>query len=354
MHPEDFRRHGHAWWTGWPTISARVGELPVTPAGRPGRHPPATPGLTSRSRRAVRSALPGLPGPDRPRDDALEPSRMVRLLPRQQQPAVGPGRDADRPRGAVHVVGTSPAATELEQVVMDWLRQMVGLAGGVRRRHSGHGLHRHAGGAAHRARARDRGRRRAPGAERRPRRSRSYASRGGALLGGQRRQARGLRARAAAQDRDRRGLRDASRGPGARDRTTISGGMRPACVVASIGTTSSTAIDPVARDRGDLPPHGDLAPRGRRLRRLGRDRARAALDLRRGGPGGQRRAQPAQVAADQLRLHRLLRARPDALLSAFSPAPEYLRTAHDDAGGELSATGASSWAGGSGRSSSGS
>ena len=52
---------------------------------------------------------------------------------------------------------TSPAATELEQVVMDWLRQMLGLPA-VRRRHPGHRLHRHPGGAAHRARAGDRGR----------------------------------------------------------------------------------------------------------------------------------------------------------------------------------------------------
>ena len=119
----------------------------------------------------------------------------------------------------------------------------------------------------------------------------------------------------------------------------LAAGLRPACVVASIGTTSSTAVDPVAEDRGDLPPPRDLAPRGRRLRGLGRDRPGAARPIRGLGAGRQHRAEPAQVAADQLRLHRLLRARPGrAALGVQSHAgipPDRPRRA----GGELSGLG---------------
>ena len=48
---------------------------------------------------------------------------------------------------------TSPAATELEQLVMDWVRQMLGLPEDVHRGHSGHRLDRHPRRAAHGARA---------------------------------------------------------------------------------------------------------------------------------------------------------------------------------------------------------
>ena len=41
----------------------------------------------------------------------------------------------------------SPALTELEEVMTDWMRQMVGLVARVERRHPGHGVDQHAGGA---------------------------------------------------------------------------------------------------------------------------------------------------------------------------------------------------------------
>ena len=138
-------------------------------------------------------------------------------------------------------------------------------------------------------------------------------------------------------DRDRRGVRDGPRRAGAGDRAPTS---RQDCGrhawSPAIGTTSSTAVDPVARDRGDLPPPRGLAPRGRGLRRLGRDRARAARPFDGGGAGRQHRVQPAQVAADQLRLHRLLTSATGTRCSrAFRLTPEYLRTAHDERGGQL-------------------
>ena len=48
---------------------------------------------------------------------------------------------------------SSPALTELEEVVTDWMRQMVGLSERLERRHPGHRVDEHAGRAALRARA---------------------------------------------------------------------------------------------------------------------------------------------------------------------------------------------------------
>ena len=141
---------------------------------------------------------------------------------------------------------TSPAATELEQVVMDWLRQMLGLAAGIRRGHSGHRLHRHPGGAALRPRARHRGRGRRGRTERRATAHGLRLARG-AFLGGQG----GASSPGYGLDRLRRidtdaGLRDASgaleRAIERRHRGRDSGRRASS---PSVGTTSSTAIDPV-------------------------------------------------------------------------------------------------------------
>ena len=90
----------------------------------------------------------------------------------------------------------------------------------------------------------------------------------------------------------------------------VAAGLKPACVVATIGTTSSTAVDPVPAIAAICRRHGiwlhvDAAYAG----------AAAIVPELRGilrghGVGRQHRPQSPQVAADQLRLHRLLRARP--------------------------------------------
>ncbi len=68
-------------------------------------------------------------------------------------------------------------------------------------------------------------------------------------------------------------------------------------VVATVGTTSSAAIDPVPAIAERLPGGGNLAPRGCRLRRAGRGLRGAPAVVRRLGARGLPRDQPAQMAA---------------------------------------------------------
>jgi aromatic-L-amino-acid decarboxylase len=110
----------------------------------------------------------------------------------------------------------------------------------------------------------------------------------------------------------------------------LAAGLRPACVVASIGTTSSTAVDPVAEvaaicRRHEIWLHVDAAYAGS---------AAIVPELRDRFRGWE--------LADSIVLnpHKWLLTNfdctayyvrdQDALLSAFSLTPEYLRTAHDE------------------------
>ena len=130
MHPDEFRRHGHQLVDWMADYFAGVGELPVTPDLRPGdvrrklpAHAPESaepferlfadftdvilPGMTHWNHPGWFAYFPGNNSP---------PSVLAEMLTATM--------------GAQCMSwATSPAATELEQVVMDWLRQMIGLPG---------------------------------------------------------------------------------------------------------------------------------------------------------------------------------------------------------------------------------
>ena len=143
---------------------------------------------------------------------------------------------------------TSPSATELEAVVMGWLRPPHRPAGRVRRRHLRHGVdlqppcHRRGargGRAAACARAASPGRADVP-------RLRVYCSDQahssidkGVILAGLGQEA----LRKIPTDAEYRMRPDALRAAIAEDRAA---GVRPIAVVATVGTTSTTSVDPVA------------------------------------------------------------------------------------------------------------
>jgi aromatic-L-amino-acid/L-tryptophan decarboxylase len=133
MDPASFRRHGHDVVDWIADYLEHVGDLPVRSTLSPG---------------AVRKALPDTP-PEAPEpfDDALHDLEEV-LLPgitHWNHPAFhayfaitgsGPGILGETLTAALNVNGmlwrTSPSATELEEHVVDWLRQLLGLPDGLR------------------------------------------------------------------------------------------------------------------------------------------------------------------------------------------------------------------------------
>ncbi|MCA9743280.1 MAG: amino acid decarboxylase [Deferribacteres bacterium] len=111
------------------------------------------------------------------------------------------------------------------------------------------------------------------------------------------------------------------------DRST---GWRPFCVVATIGTTSTTAVDPVAEianicEREDLWLHVDAAYAG----------SAAILPEMQHHFAGWEKADSVLVNPHKwlfvpLDLSLMYTRKPGVLRRAFSLVPEYLRTAHDD------------------------
>jgi aromatic-L-amino-acid/L-tryptophan decarboxylase len=129
MDVASFRRHGHAVVDWIADYLEGVGDLPVLAQVTPGE---------------VRDALPSGP-PDGPEPFAATLADLDEvLLPgitHWNHPAFhayfaitgsGPGILAEAVSAALNVNGmlwrTSPAATELEEVTLDWLRQLLGLA----------------------------------------------------------------------------------------------------------------------------------------------------------------------------------------------------------------------------------
>jgi aromatic-L-amino-acid/L-tryptophan decarboxylase len=128
MSPDEFREHGHALVEWLASYMERVGELPVSPAVEPG---------------AVRAALDPTPPPDpEPFTDVMRDlSRIVEPgLTHWQSPdffayfpanTSGPSILGELAAAGLGVQGmlwsTSPACTEVETLVLDWMVQLLGL-----------------------------------------------------------------------------------------------------------------------------------------------------------------------------------------------------------------------------------
>jgi len=330
MHPDEFRRHAHELVDWMADYMARVGELPVTPPVAPGdirRRLPSSPPEAGEQFAALFQdfrdlIVPGMTHWNHP--------GWFAYFPGNNSPPSILGEMLTATMGAQCMSWvTSPAATELEQVVMDWLRQMVGLpaefVGSIQDTASTATLVALLS-------------------------AREHASKGVVGLQGLRagppltvyasREAhssvdKGVKLAGYGLEQLRRVPTDAlyAMDPAALEREIerdSAGGLRPACVVASIGTTSSTAVDPIAEVAAICRRHGiwlhvDAAYAGS---------AAIVPELRDRFQGWE--------LADSIVLnpHKWLltnfdctayyvRDR-DALLSAFSLTPEYLRTAHDD------------------------
>lgn len=128
MDPDEFRRHGHALVDWMADYFARVAELPVTPAMRPGEistrlpaQPPASGEPFERLFADFREViLPGMTHWNHP--------GWFAYFPCNNSPPSVLAEMLTATMGAQCMSwATSPAATELEQVVMGWLRDMLGL-----------------------------------------------------------------------------------------------------------------------------------------------------------------------------------------------------------------------------------
>jgi aromatic-L-amino-acid/L-tryptophan decarboxylase len=133
MGPEELRAHGHRVVDWIADYLAGVGERPVLAQVSPGE---------------VRAGLPAAPPEDpEPFDTALDDLDAVIMpgITHWNHPAFhayfaitgsGPGILGEALTAALNVNGmlwrTSPSATELEEAVVDWLRQMLGLPGDLR------------------------------------------------------------------------------------------------------------------------------------------------------------------------------------------------------------------------------
>ena len=330
MHPDEFRRHAHALVDWMADYLRDVGTLPVTPAVAPGdirSRIPETPPLDSEPFDALfddfrRVIVPGMTHWNHP--------GWFAYFPCNNSPPSILGEMLTSTIGAQGMSwATSPAATELEQVVMDWLRQMIGLPAGyvgviqdtastatlvalltareraTEGRTGAHGLD-----------AAD-----APLAVYASREAHSSVDKAVKLAGY------GLERLRHIETDDAYALQPEALARALEaDRAA---GVRPACVVASVGTTSSTAVDP-------LRPIAELCRRYGAWLHVDAAYAGAAAivpELRPLFDG--------MEEADSIVLnpHKWLLTNfdctayfvrdPAALLSTFQATPEYLRTAYD-------------------------
>jgi aromatic-L-amino-acid/L-tryptophan decarboxylase len=329
MHPEEFRRHGHELVDWMADYLSGVADLPVTPAVRPGEirgRLPTSPPATGEPFAALfgdfrELIVPGMTHWNHP--------GWFAYFPGNNSPPAILGEMLTAAMGAQCMSWvTSPAATELEQVAMDWLRQMIGLpaefVGVIQDTASTATLvalvsarERATGGSSNQS-----------GMNAGPRLT-VYASREAHSSVDK-----GVKIAGYGIERLRRIPSDAAFAldPAALERTIrddVAAGLQPACVVATIGTTSSTAVDPVPGIAAICRRHGiwlhvDAAYAG----------AAAIVPESREHFAGMELADSVVFNPHKWLLTNFdctayyVRDRA-ALLAAFSLTPEYLRTAHD-------------------------
>jgi aromatic-L-amino-acid decarboxylase len=329
MQPEEFRRHAHAMVDWMADYLRDVGSLPITPPGSPGE---------------IRRQLPtSAPDQAEPFEQLFDDFRRVIIpgmthwnhpgwmayFPGNNSPPSILGEMLTSAIGAQCMSwATSPAATELEQTVMDWVRQMLGLpttftgviqdtastatlvalltareratgfAAGARGLAAGQGLTVYASTEAH-----------------------SSVDKAVKLAGYGLENLRHVPTDSAfalrPDDLDRLIAADRAQG------------LVPTCVVASVGTTSSTAVDPVPAIAAICRRHGiwlhvDAAYAGT---------AALAPELRTHFAGIESADSfvfnPHKWMLTNFDCTAYYVRDTDALLRTFQATPEYLRTAHD-------------------------
>jgi len=329
MPPDELRRFANEVVDWIADYLTHVGDLPVLAEVTPGD---------------IRAALPrSAPSQGESMEDVLADFRSIVLpgVTHWNHPSFhgyfavtgsGPGILGEMITAALNVNAmvwrSSPAGTELEEVTMDWLRDLLGLPTGFKGviQDTASTSSLVALAAAREAglpEARELGLAAGP-------RARIYASeeahssiaKAAVTLGLGRE---GIR-RIPTDDRFRMDV-DSLRGAVAEDRAA---GIRPLAIVATIGTTSTTSIDPVeaiweiAREHG-IWLHVDAAYAG----------AAAIVPELRPLFAGWERADsivlnPHKWLFTPVDCSALLMRRPEAVRAAFSLVPEYLRTAEGD------------------------
>lgn len=248
MNPDDFRRHGHQLVDWMADYMRDVGSLPVTPAVRPGdilrQLPSSAPEkgepFDTLLRDFTHIIVPGMTHWNHP--------GWFAYFPANNSPPSVLAEMLTATLGAQCMSwATSPAATELEQVTMEWLRQILGLPEGFT------GVIQDTASTATLVAllsARERATNHAAGVT-------GLAGTGARLT---------VYASSEAHSSIDKGVKLAGYGleqlrrvpvdqayaliPDALDRMIAAdrkAGFVPACVVATVGTTSSTAIDPLSR-----------------------------------------------------------------------------------------------------------
>ena len=128
MNPEDFRRYGHEVMDWIADYLAHVGDYPVLARTAPGDIRRALPAQAPEQPEAMAAILADV---DRVLMPGITHWNSPGFMAYFGITASGPGILGEMLSGALNVNAmlwrTSPAATELEQVTLDWLRQMLGL-----------------------------------------------------------------------------------------------------------------------------------------------------------------------------------------------------------------------------------